>query len=686
MNVERSTDGPTRIGLKSVSPGRAKVPQSKSHPNPQARGEALETVFEVRDRDGLARLGRITTSHGEVETPALLPVINPNQVVLSATEMRAKFGAQIVITNAYILHRTMRDRALAEGVHGVLGFDGAVMTDSGAFQQHVYGGVEVSNEEIVSFQRDIRADIGTSLDRFSEPEHGPDQARADVEETLARTRRAAELKGDMLLAGAVQGALDPDLRRQCAKELSTIDVAVHAIGGVVPLMESYRFRDLVRVIIASRQGLRPDRPVHLFGAGHPMIFALAALLGCDLFDSASYHKYARAGRMMFPDGTRHIEELSYVPCECPACVGKTPDALRRDERALAEHNLYVSFGEVARVRQAIHAGDLWELAERRCRAHPALLDALKELRRHSEWLERFEPVSRHGALFYTGAETIHRPLLARYRQRLVERYSPPRRRALVMFPEGPKPYGAHYGDAIRKVEAVCNAHFLVKSAFGPVPIELDGMYPIAQSLVPEELDLEVVEASEVFARQFIAGAGYEFGILWDGEATLRELDAWREPPVPIDWNLARVRAVADMQFGRGAADALLVGRVDIIRSRRTGRIRNVRVDGRHILSMRAHDGLFTLRAEGAKVLHRAFPKPALRVVVVTETAEFNREGRNVFAKFVVKTDPNLRPGDEVLVVDQDDRLVAVGQAFLNPEEMIAFQRGVAVHVREGLPA
>src|SRR3970282_648502 len=107
-------------------------------------------------------------------------------------------------------------------------------------------------------------------------------------------------------AGRREGALAPDLRRQCAKELSTIDVAVHAIGGVVPLMESYRFRDLVRVIIASRQGLRPDRPVHLFGAGHPMIFALAALLGCAPFESASYHKYARAGRMMFPDGTCHI--------------------------------------------------------------------------------------------------------------------------------------------------------------------------------------------------------------------------------------------------------------------------------------------------------------------------------------------------------------------------------------------
>jgi len=62
-------------------------------------------VFELRDRDGLGRLGRFTTPHGTVDTPALLPVINPNQVLIPPKEMRAKFGAQIVITNAYILHR-----------------------------------------------------------------------------------------------------------------------------------------------------------------------------------------------------------------------------------------------------------------------------------------------------------------------------------------------------------------------------------------------------------------------------------------------------------------------------------------------------------------------------------------------------------------------------------------------------
>jgi 7-cyano-7-deazaguanine tRNA-ribosyltransferase len=78
------------------------------------------------------------------------------------------------------------------------------------------------------------------------------------------------------------------------------------------------------------------------------------------------------------------------------------------------------------------------------------------------------------------------------------------------------------------------------------------------------------------------------------------------------------------------------------------------------------------------------PKPALRVFVETETAEFNRAGKNVFAKFVVDADPDLRPMDEVLVVDREDRLAAVGQALLNPEEMVDFDRGLAVKVREGL--
>jgi len=659
------------------------------HANPIIRRLEWPAVFEVLNRDGLGRLGVLETRHGRVRTPALVPVVNPNKVLISPAEMATRFGAEIVITNAYILSKSKEHGET--DLHARLGFAGPIMTDSGAFQQHVYGDVDASNKEIVEYQAKIGSDLVTMLDVFSEPEHTRARAAKDVDETLARGAEAVAVKkawpGDpFALVGAVQGGVHPEERTRSAAELSKLEVDVAAIGGVVPLMESYRFRDLVKVIVASKQGLSPRLPVHLFGAGHPMVFALAVLLGCDLFDSASYVKYARAGRMMFVDGTRHASELEFANCECPVCTQHSPQDLKRDERALAEHNLYVSFAEIGRVRQAIKAGDLWELAERRCRAHPALLDGLKELRRHAQWLERFEPISRHSAVFYTGPETVYRPLLFRFRQRLETRYSPPRRRTLVMFPEDGKPYMTHYSTAIAKVEAVCNAHFLVKSAFGPVPIELDEMYPNSQSLVPDQVDLEVLEASEVFARHFLAGAGYEFGILWEGDATLAELEKRREDPKPLDWLLQRVRATADMQFGRGAADALLAGTVELVRSKNTGRVRNVIVEGKHVLSMRAHDGLFTLRLDGGKLLHRAFSKPLLRVVVETETAEFNRAGKNVFAKFVVEADEELRPFDEVLIVDQEDRLVAVGQALLNPEEMVAFDQGLAARVREGLPA
>src|SRR5213594_1127452 len=229
------------------------------------------------------------TAHGSVSTPVLLPVVNPNRPIIPAKDFADRFRAEILITNAYILGKSPdREAVLRDGVHRFLGFPGAVMTDSGAFQSHVYGDVDVTNAEVIAFQKAIHTDFGTMLDVFSEPGHAHDRASADVDETVRRAHEAVSLRGDMALVGAVQGGLHPDLRERCARSVSSLDIAVCAIGGVVPLLETYRFRDLVRVIIASKKGLDPSKPVHLFGAGHPLVFPLAALLGCDLFDSASY--------------------------------------------------------------------------------------------------------------------------------------------------------------------------------------------------------------------------------------------------------------------------------------------------------------------------------------------------------------------------------------------------------------
>src|SRR5205814_761940 len=103
-----------------------------------------------------------------------------------------------------------------------------------------------------------------------------------------------------------------------------------------------------------------------------------------------------------------------------------------------------------------------------------------------------------------------------------------------------------------------------------------------------------------------AGAGYPFGLLWEGESSLDELRARAPGKRAVDWNAARIRATADHQFGRGAADALLLGTVSYVVSKNTGKVRNVMVDGDHVLSLRAEDGLFTLKAAGAGRLHRAY--------------------------------------------------------------------------------
>jgi len=153
----------------------------------------------------------------------------------------------------------------------------------------------------------------------------------------------------------------------------------------------------------------------------------------------------------------------------------------------------------------------------------------------------------------------------------------------------------------------------------------------------------------------------------------------------VDWNEARIRATADMQFGRGTADALFRGDVSYVFSKANGKIRNVRVDGEHVVSLRAEDGLFTLKAAGARRLHRAFDAPRLRVIVESDSVPFHRDGKNVFAKFVRDADPAIRPRDEVLVVSPEDELVSVAQAFMNRREMLAFKRGVAAYVREAVP-
>lgn len=729
-------------------------------------------TFQLVDRAAAGRIGRFSTQHGDVTTPTLLPVINPNIDLVSASEMRDLFGCEMVITNSYVIHKHehLRTKALQEGVHSVLNWDGPVMTDSGTFQMYVYGDVEVGPADIVAFQRDMGVDVATCLDIFVTPDMTRQQADEAVTTTLERTKIAcdvlAESRGpsNTVLNTTVQGGTHFDLRERCAETYRDLPTGYHTIGGVVPLMEQQRYPDLVRSILHSQQTLRKDRPVHLFGAGHPLVFPLATALGCDLYDSSSYAKYAADGRVMTDSGTLHVNQLvewpfasrfvdKWTPKELVQALAtkrrRTPqdtrggdagpsdaasDPRREAERALALHNLDVMFTDLRRVRQAIREGTLWELVEQRAACHPHLAAATRVLgdAKWQSWLEAREPISGDKAIRYTGHLTHRRPMFARVRARLVHRFTPTAipleqqgnawcedgeerpELGLHKEPSGGGPFGAAIGPVDGEQDHA------ITNAWGVVPLGLDEAYPFAQSVQPrlEGLGMEhmgwVGQTKDAFLEahgfvpalpgpglgankanldmlQILRTADWQFGrgagLVLTGAA---EPDAVR-PALLAESHAERAGAGATpagstLLAGLAGAGLEPAGDFRVERSRKTRKIRTVHLGADHILSLRAGDGLWTLKQAGARLLHAALPAPANRVVVHADSVPFNRDGKSVFAQFVLGMDEALRPGDECLVVDEDDHLIAIGQLKLMAEEAADWENGMAVKVREGVPA
>jgi 7-cyano-7-deazaguanine tRNA-ribosyltransferase len=466
----------------------------------------MRDVFEARDYDAAGRRGELSVPRADVtvETPALLPVVNPHVQTVSPARLEAEFGAEILITNSYVLHGSddLREPALDRGLHDLLDFSGAIMTDSGSFQLAEYGEIDVTTEEILRFQHAIGSDIGTPVDIPTPPDVDRERAAEERATTQDRLERAEDVEtGEMLVSAPIQGSTYPDLREQAAREADATDLDVFPVGAVVPLMSEYRFDDVVDIVAAAKRGLGENAPVHLFGAGHPMMFALAVAMGCDLFDSAAYALYARDGRYLTVRGTEHLADLDYFPCSCPVCTDHDPaDVEGADEherhRLLAEHNLSISFAEMRRVKQALRRGNLLELVETRARGHPTMLDGYRTLLDHTEFLEATDPVSKD-ALFYLSTESARRPEIVRHHRRL-ERLDAS---GTVLLTEGNP--SDDYDESWRLVPP-----------FGPVPRELSDAYPLTAQL-PDRLDPPAYEAAaEGVTRLVAANPDCEFTLLY----------------------------------------------------------------------------------------------------------------------------------------------------------------------------
>ena len=148
-------------------------------------------------------------------------------------------------------------------------------------------------------------------------------------------------------------------------------------------------------------------------------------------------------------------------------------------------------------------------------------------------------------------------------------------------------------------------------------------------------------------------------------------------------DLRRVRSVADYQFGEGVGITLFPGNVAILYSKRTGRIRYVCLNGRRLATLRPTDGLFSLSIRGAKRIDENADSAKCFVTVQNDVSKFIIEGGDVFAVHVVKANDEIHAKDEVIVLDENGRVLAVGRAVLSGLEMKAYKTGVAVKVRHG---
>ncbi|MEM2910099.1 MAG: tRNA guanosine(15) transglycosylase TgtA [Nitrososphaerota archaeon] len=496
-------------------------------------------MFEVIAKDLLGRIGRIETKSGKFETPAFLPVINPVNQVISASEISKKFGCKAVITNAYIIYRRLRNEGIERGVHGIISFDGVVMTDSGGYQMLEYGDVKVTPKEIAAFQEVIRSDMAVPLD-VPTGLVSYEKAKESVERTLANVEETLEILADgrkALWAAPIQGGTHLQVLEHCASRLVEMPFDFFVLGSPTPLMESYMFTKLFKMISTVKRVIPSEKPLHLFGAGHPMLMPFAVAMGCDTFDSAGYYLYAKEGRYMSSSGTLRLSILDYFPCECEVCSKYSPEELRSlpdEERVilLSLHNLSVCFREVMEIKQAIKDGRLMELLEIRARSHPKLYAAFRAMlsdRKLIELMELHTPVSKRRGMNLFDRLSLLRPEVFRVRNRLVKYVPTKKSDTIVLIPQlGGKCKSLEAAERIVKekfpevVEKASYGFFL--NPYGIIPVELKFVYPFSQTNFSVSLLTDVKEDIVDVTVRYIVEHGYEHAILLEVRSpSLREL-------------------------------------------------------------------------------------------------------------------------------------------------------------------
>lgn len=344
------------------------------------------------DNQTRARAGKISTAHGEVETPCFMPVGTKGAIKTLSPRDLKEIGAQMILSNTYHLYLRPGPDLIekAGGLHKFMAWEGPILTDSGGYQVFSLSrlrklsdeGVEFQSiidgswhfftpEKVMEIQEKLGADIIMVLDECPPYEASKEAVREATERSWKWAKRCKEAKkeNNQALFGIVQGGFHKDLRRMSVEETVKIDFPGYALGGISVGEPS----DLGREIVFFTTELLPDdKPRYLMGVGDPQGIIEGVEAGVDLFDSALPTRIARGGTVFTRQGKLNLRNQAYKEdfspiepdCSCYTCENFSRAYLRHlylsDEilahRLLTLHNLHFLFTLTREIRESIIEG------------------------------------------------------------------------------------------------------------------------------------------------------------------------------------------------------------------------------------------------------------------------------------------------------------------------------------------
>src|SRR5881628_1529913 len=363
--------------------------------------------FRVTHTDGRARRGVLTTAHGDVETPAFMPVGTQGAVKGVTNRDLEALGAEILLSNTYHLYLRPGDDLIARrgGLHRFIGWTRPILTDSGGYQvfslaarrtiddqgahfrSHLDGSAHsLTPEKAADIQAQLGSDIAMVLDECLAHPATADAVRASMQRTLRWARRARDrflaLRDGLVPGvvvsnpgqaqfGIVQGSVFPELREESARHTVDVGFEAYAIGG---LSVGEPIDVMYDIVSQTTPCLPADRPRYLMGTGTPADVVEAVARGIDLFDCVLPTRNARNGQLFTSEGRLNIKNARYaeddrppdLACGCYTCRTASRAYLRHlylageinSSTLNTLHNLHFYLDTLRRIRDAIVFGRL----------------------------------------------------------------------------------------------------------------------------------------------------------------------------------------------------------------------------------------------------------------------------------------------------------------------------------------